>query len=475
MNINFHLYLPALKKEIDEAVKGLVGGEKMRQRRADRLYQILLEAYRGYNAHKAPTRQEEILATSFEATRLQSLLGKNNSKAKGGGSPYKKFLKPYFAFEAGNAGYSREKGHTKRYTLRESAVLSIERGLGSGGFVGDPETGNHLTVQDFPPSGIVRTNYATISVPSLVALNRAAVLERLEELRQEMSSCPLHQIRRNHFAFRQAKLGLAYSDALGEGVPNLYQDYWPNSDDPDEGSGRLSGIGEFSLQRVRKVARKVLLTGRDLWDYDFASCHQALMASLARAAGLKAPVIEDYIANKSDHFKRLAPIVGTDEATLKEVFISVGFGGRMTTSTKSTLRSLVAYEGAEAFLKDDFVRAFLAENRNLGKALLKWSKSGNGVEQWRPDGFHNAVGKHLPLVEADGRKKEKGQMLSHLLTGYEAWVLNAVLEGERPEVLCFDGWVGPSLEVGRLEEKIRQASVASFGFPLEMKLKAEPL
>jgi hypothetical protein len=474
MTLNPQLRLTALREEIYAVVRGLVGGEKTRRYRTDVLYQLLLEAYSGYNAHKAPTSLEEILSTSFEATRLQSLLGKNPPKG-GGESPYKKLLRPYFEFEPRNAGYSRDKGHTKRYTLRESAVHTIERGLESGGFVWDPETGNHLTAQDLPSNGIVRSNYATISVPSLVALNRAAVLVRLEELREEMSSCPLHLIQRNHFAFRQAKLGLAYSDALGEGVPNLYQDYWEDSEAPDEGSGRIYGIGGFSLQRARKVARRVLLAGRDLWDYDFASCHQALKASLARAAGLKAPVLEDYIANKSDHFKRLAPIAGATEATLKAVFLAAGFGGTMTSSTNSTLGSALGNEGAVAVLKDDFVRAFLAEDRHLGKALLAWSASGNGIERWGPDGFHNAVGKHLPLVGTDGRKTKNGQRLSHLLTGYEAWVLNAVLEGEKPEVLCFDGWVGPKVETARLEEKIREASAASFGFPLEMKLKAEPL
>jgi hypothetical protein len=472
MTLNPQLRLPALREEIYAVVVGLVGGEKTRQRRTDGLYQLLLEAYRGYNAHKAPTRQEEMLASSFQATHLAGLLGKN--KDKSGESAYKKFLKPYFEFDGRNEGYSKTKGETKRYTLRKDAIRLVERCLDMGGAVWCADSGLELTPEDFPPNGILRTNYAILQVPSLVSLNSMAVREGLDELGEEMRTCPLHLIQQTHLAFRQAKLGLGYSDALGAGIPNLYQDHKANQD-PEEGSGRLFGVGGFSLQGSRKEARRVLLTGRDLWDYDFASCHQALMASLARAAGLKAPVIEDYIANKSDHFKRLAPIAGTTEATLKEVFLAAGFGAKMTTSTKSTLGSLVGYKGAEAFLKDDFVRAFLAEIGHLGKALLTWSASGNGVERWGPDGFHNAVGKHLPLVETDGRKTNKGQRLSHLLTGYEAWVLNAVLEGEKPEVLCFDGWIGPKVETARLEEKIREASFASFGFPLEMKLKAEPL
>lgn len=475
------LIAPSLRLQgLVEAVSKVIKGSSRQGvgRKAEFLSGLLLGSYLRQRRHDQPESFGRLEASYFRASDLEAALGGKHRDPKTGQPAYAKFMAPFWSFEAGNAGYSKAKGLTKRYVLKPEAIALVEAELqgGSPAQIINRETGKPLAPSDLPPNGVYRTSYSTLTMPPMVGLDLEALDQKIEACRGSMAE--LSHIARHHLAlsYRHLLVARKWVEAFG-GVPNLYSDF--AGENPAEGHGRLYGSGSFHLQSMPGRVRRVLLGGMGLWDYDFRSCNVSLICSLAAAAGEDTGAVGEYRERKAVLHAELADACDVSEDAIKEAFLSLIYGATASPHEGTAIGKNLGYTAASRFLDAPFVHQFQTDILRLAIAILEWSNTGNRPERWTEDGVYNVVGKYQPSVERveeDGEVAEKEvkplRILSHLLQGYEAWCLNVALTG-RPDVICliFDGWVGGKADPDAIAALIRVRSTQDFGFPLDMAVK----
>jgi hypothetical protein len=245
------------------------------------------------------------------------------------------------------------------------------------------------------------------------------------------------------------------------------------------GSGRLNGIGRFHLQRTPKNARRLLFRGSGYWSYDFKGCHWYITQALCRHYGIHSPVIDGYLTDKTRTELAVAERLELPErngksAKAKALLLGLLMKRVLTTSPYSPLATEIGTQSVKLAQKDAFIRALEAELKPIRKAIIK-HHSHQGI-------VSNALGKTKPLRFIDkksgkSKKTSEKELFSHILQGYEAWALNALLKTENDTLLLlFDGWISEhSKSTTELEEKLRNLSSLELGFPLLLEISSSRL
>jgi hypothetical protein len=265
---------------------------------------------------------------------------------------------------------------------------------------------------------------------------RYATLESLIDLRDKTK-----QIRR-----------MAHTDVAGLG--NVMHRY------VESPSGRLFALGGASLQNAPKELRKAALVG--LWDYDIENCHFAIIAQMARKAGVQCVAIEHYMAEKKPVRAEIAAAIGISIEQTKTCLLAVMYGARASTWHENAIPEAVGVDAARR-LNDLPLFANIANDvKQAGAAILAHTKPN------RQGGLVNVFGKSVLVTE-----KKDTQLLAHLIQGVEALALRACLEVDPGAVVLIqhDGFTATRrLDVASLEKAIMDATGGEYELKLEEEL-----
>lgn len=186
-------------------------------------------------------------------------------------------------------------------------------------------------------------------------------------------------------------------------------------------NGRLVGRG-LSLQRAPKELRKALLNGK--WDYDFSNCHTSI---LAQQDG-HYPTLQYYVDNTKEVRSQLSIDLDITLDNIKVCLLAAFYGAKTSTWEENAIPQLIGSEKAQAFFQHPLIKAMLEEATEAGQALLE--------RYGHPEG------------------KTFAQAVAHQAQFVESEILKVVCKNAAPEVLIFDGWVGPDVDKNRIENII---------------------
>jgi hypothetical protein len=193
-------------------------------------------------------------------------------------------------------------------------------------------------------------------------------------------------------------------------------------------TGRLTAVSAFSLQSATRRVRAAATEG--CWDYDIANCHFAIMSGLAERLGVRVPHIHAYLAEKQATRSAIAQEAQITVKQVKECLLMVIYGAPLSTSPKVSM------------------------SKEIGAAAVaRLQRSGTFV------GIYGEV-KHMrtPIIQAHAQRARwvvnamrlraspdasAASLLAHIMQGYEAAALRAVVRLHGPRILlCIhDGWV----------------------------------
>lgn len=373
-------------------------------------------------------------SSAFSSRMLRTGLG-------GAHADYQKYLHPFWIFEDGNEGYSKKGKITKAYLLKNSALDSLNNqwsGSSTAEIV-DRDTGDALSRKDFPNNGICRSYRSSITIRSIIPypidkIDTLIAKEEAEQADVHGSGLPFHLRRRRVRALRyfyQARHWIRLLD----GMPNLYADYF--EDDHTALNGRLWGIGGFSLQRLPRDARSLLYSGTGWTDFDFISCHGSILHSLARAYGLETPFFDDYMASREEINDLIAQDINISTGKMKRVMNATIYGQPLSKSPHMSLLSTIGGAAIDALTNHLYYRMMRDEIINVIRPVVI-------LNHVRGDVVVNAAGKERKVVEKDSRNGQTKavpprKLLSHILTGYEAWALDRVCRNTKDLIALMGG------------------------------------
>jgi len=251
----------------------------------------------------------------------------------------------------------------------------------------------------------------------------------------------------------------AYCDMPGLG--NVLHRYEESS------SGRLYANGFASLQNAPKEIRKAALVG--LWDYDVENCHFAIMAQMARRAGVHCDAIEYYMAHKDPVRQEIANDAGISVDDTKTCLLALMYGARTSTWDENAIPEAVGFDAAARLFALPRFANIAADVKRAGKAILAQHPLN------RQGGLVNAFRKPL---DTKARKEQKGkpakkaktasQKLAHLVQGVEALALWTCIERHPGEIVLVqhDGFTATKqLDKAELELAILTAT----GYALKLE------
>lgn len=146
-------------------------------------------------------------------------------------------------------------------------------------------------------------------------------------------------------------------------------------------------------------------------------------------------------------------------------------GGSLTPTLMTTNGRIYGKAALRRLAKDDRTVEFRSEVVKGTAFLLK------RVAQWSTVDCHrtptNAGGATLTL---DGKRGDSGRAASHFYTGLEQLAIrHCCRHATGLQAIIFDGFHAAQQDTARLEKHIADSSFQHLGFPLTLRLKAEPL
>ena len=221
----------------------------------------------------------------------------------------------------------------------------------------------------------------------------------------------------------------------------------------------------------------MLYSGTGWWDFDFVACHASILHSLAKGYGLETPFLDDYMDQRAQINELIADDIGVPVAKMKRVMNSTIYGQPLSKSPRSSLLTTLGSRAAiDKLTMHLYYRMLRDELKEVIRPVVieKHTKREEVI---------NVVGKVRPVAEEDAnnpgtsKKVPSRKLLSHILSGYEAWALNVVCRNQSDLIaLMHDGLVSEQARNSKaLEDSIRQESVSAFGFPLTLLIKSQQL
>lgn len=430
---------------------------------------ILDSAYFRLSPHRDPLGLARIegvdpvdqimFGASFNQRTLRSALGRDK---------YRQVMSVFFR-SVDHVGHAE--GLTKAYVLRQDVVewLDAEWAGNSEVEVYDHNSGRRVDRSMLPVNGIIRSSYVSTNIPAFIDLDLNDLHHRINELDAQLrAGVKLHQVRKATIGLRWLRQVRQWTRLLG-GIPNYYADY-SVGDRPDSGSGRLFGIGPCHPQRLVKAARSVIYRDRGWFDYDWTAAHPNMLVALAGSVGVEMPFLEAHLLDRDEIAERLAEDLDIQSSRIKRLVNSSVYSIPLSSSPRFAMRKMLGSAEALDKLKENLW--YLALRQDVREAIgpvLRDAISGNRII--------NAVKKSRTIKPRGKRKTPRNKLLSHLLTGLEAWTLREVIENrEGIQVLAHDGFVcSMRLNTAEIENHIRDKSREKLGFELNLKLKETPL
>jgi hypothetical protein len=205
-------------------------------------------------------------------------------------------------------------------------------------------------------------------------------------------------------------------------------------------SGRLYATG-LSLQSCFRLVRRAAMAGQ--WDYDVSNAHYAILNQTAQKAGYDCHRIRDYLTRKKAIRAALAATAGVTVEQIKQVLIALIYGAS-TRRIGSIPDILGTQKAAAALYNDPLFMGIANDAKSAFNAILKAVPAGKRLR--------NALGSE---IERAGRGE--ASLISHLLQGYEACALRAVVRmyGRQITLCVHDGWCSAErLDVPAMEAAI---------------------
>jgi hypothetical protein len=388
------------------------------------------------------------------------------------GDRYTPLLNPFYVFPEGNRGYSKDRGTTKAYRIRPTALEALHavyRGDEPIPVTLYDDDENEVGIDVMSANGIPRGLDHRLTVPAVLPVTMSQIDHAIERLagwiKQLGETMYLDPAKPDGTTLAEAHRILhtsrKWAVSLG-GLPNLYQ---------EQSHGRLGPVG-FHLITMPSRLRQLLFEGSGLMSYDLASCHWSIFQSLGRALAFPTPKVDMYVNQKADWHGRWVYDTGHENRNdFKALAASWLTGGTLSTSRRTASGRKLGARAIEALRKDPITMSLYREiehgMKRIVREVLKWEMEGGERV------YINAVGKRLTLhnSSADFRR-----LCSHVLTGYEQFAIREMCDGVVGlQAVIYDGFIAPAQSVGPLEEQVRRKSTEALGVTLDMRLKAQDL
>lgn len=200
-------------------------------------------------------------------------------------------------------------------------------------------------------------------------------------------------------------------------------------------SGRLFGRGQH-LQNACREVKAIALSRMGLEEYDFSNCHFAIFAQLAGRAGSHCPVIDDYLNRKQTVRGQMAKDIGEEVEVIKQCLLMTLYGSNAS-CPRSEITSMLNPAELDRLRQNPIFMDIHEEIKRGRRAILKQARKGCLPPiRWHRGELVNVMNKSL-------KSGGKAEQLAHILQGYEAKLLNIVLEHYSPQLrlLQHDGFV----------------------------------
>jgi hypothetical protein len=392
------------------------------------------------------------------------------------GSRYTPLLNPFYLFPEGNRGYSKDKGTTKAYRIRPTALKALHavyRGDEPVPVILYDDDENEVGIDTLPANGIPQSLTNRFTVPSVLPIKLSEVNHATERVAGWISqfgeamyldpgkpqSTTLAEAQRTLHTSRKWAISLG-------GLPNLYR---------EQSHGRLGPSG-FHLITMPARLRRLIFEGSGMVDYDLASSFWSIFQSLSRAFPSPTPNVNEYVNWKADWHSRWARLTGHHSPNdFKAVVASWLTGGTLSASPRTESGQRLGGSVMRALSEDPAARRPYKEVQDGMKRIVRemLKTETDGTEKV----YINAVGKRLTL---EGTPSDGGRLRSHTLTGYEQFAIREICEHVVGlKAIIYDGFIASAQPVGPLEDRVRRRSQEVLRVTLDVRLKtgnmSEPL
>ena len=399
---------------------------------------------------------QTMFSASFNQRQLRSALGREK---------YGQIMSVFF-HSAERGGYRKDL--TKAYILRKETIDWLDAAWAGNSSVEvfDHISGRRVDRSQLPSNGILRSSHVSAEIPAFIDLDLSDVDQRIAVVAETLrtGSVGLHQIRRVTIGLRWLMQVRQWTRLLG-GIPNYYADY-SVGEKRESGSGRLFGIGSCHPQRLVKSARSVIYAGRGWFDYDWTAAHPTMLIALADSLGVEMPFLEAHLLDRDRISERLAEDLDIQVSRIKRLVNSSVYSIPLTRSPRYALRKILgSVEAVERLQENLWYLAIRNDVKDAVGPILRHLTAGNLII--------NAAGKSRKIKIRGSTKTRRNKLMSHVLTGLEAWALREVVENtEGVLVLAHDGFVSTRKQSAEsIENHIRSESKKKLGFELTLKLK----
>jgi hypothetical protein len=222
-------------------------------------------------------------------------------------------------------------------------------------------------------------------------------------------------------------------------------------------SGRLYGQG-LNLQNIVTEVRKIALSGLPYVEYDLSNCHFNILCQVNRSNTRSIPAIKLYLKDKKRIRNELAKRIGVKLPDIKQCLLAVIYGARSILRKENAIPKLIGLHKATKLFNDSFFQQLQEDIKNAKAKLLDQARR-------KGDTIINQMGKSIKS------SRRKSEIISHLLQGYEAKMLNIALSlyEEQIIILQHDGWISKtSCDTDKIENEINKQ--LKFRIPIEKKL-----
>ena len=448
----------------------------------DRIPELHADRFRAFGRKHIPERQDFVASLLLDAymsrrkhrhTSGAIALGRDDIvrglRVTNASTKYQEMLAPFFEFPEGNSGYSMQAKSTKPYTVKPDIRESLEAAMATDALL--PLVWMREGQRCKPPpraaNGIPKPLSNHLFVPSTLSLRVDQVDRAVQSVEQritlEGSSRPLDASKPNGTPLSAALAHLRiirhWVRATG-GLPNRYR---------EQPQGRLGPLSSGHIIHLPAALRRLLLEDSGWIDYDLISCHLSVFVSLGRALGFETEHTEAYISDKNGQHQRWAAATGHETPNdFKSVVVSFLNGGTLSTSKHTASGRLLGGETMRTLMNRPDAQALQREISEGVKRIIA------GATRERTTTAHSLVNAAGSVLQRDCTTST-GRQAAHLLTGYEQFAIRAMLTDETEvRAIVYDGFIAPPLDLQVLEDRVTRAAMSQLGFPLELRLRAEP-
>lgn len=391
------------------------------------------------------------------------------------GNNYRSIMEQFFEIDDSyfHDPTNKARSYTKRYILRQDIKKIVDTFLQQRSAEpckilvnGKPYRKRSNAISSRDINGSMKKNTAKISPPVPVNVENLHALERylsrlydtltagskprkskfshIYESIQQRSDNKFNELRITEIWLRITGELIRLSNVKPLEFGNLLQLYQETS------TGRIQGKG-IHLQTVPRQIRYEALKGKGLYQYDIDNCHYQVLDQISP---IDLPAVKNYNRDKNAFRRAISERLGVDMDQVKTALISIIYG-----ATDAEGYSLSDTLG-------DKTEQFISDQQNLFKDIKSARKliieNADRTKRNQHGKFIlNAVGK--PISESEPANSK----LAHILQGYEAFILNSILEiySHNVRLLLFDGFISDTkLNASELEFQIKKQT----GFSLKI-------